>query len=609
MKKKTFEKVKAPKLSFKKLILDNWFLLKLAFCTAPVAMLLYALEQFRVNFMIFFEHTWLVKTVLECVQYGKPFSEALRPILLITAILAATSVLGSVIGQWLLPKGRLAIQTKLKSRIYEKAKEVDLACFDDPGYYNDFIMTSDKVNELVDYIIDIICVAAGALGTLTTTGLYFARVSYPLFFIILGYSAVHLTIIIIRNKIYYSRYSVISKYRRYIDYTKRLFYFKDFAKEIRLSPDVKEASFEKFDKTYDDMACQMTEHDMRIGALNTVLDILSTGALEAGAVIWLVWQATVLHEISYSSVVVMMSAVFSLRRSFVNIIYKIATSAENCLYVEKINTFLGMKPGIVSEENLPVSKEPCSVEFKDVSFGYGDKKVLDHVNIKIAKREKIALVGSNGAGKTTLIKLLMRLYDVSDGVISVDGVDIKKFDVEAYRKNIGVVFQDFNIYSATIAENVVTDIFDSSCKGDAEKVTAALESSGFSEKLASFEHGIDTVLTKEFEDDGTELSGGESQKIAIARAFYKDCGLIILDEPSSALDPIAEYKFNRYMADAASDSTVIFISHRLSTTRLADRIVVLEDGRVIEDGTHDELLALGGTYFSMWHAQADKYLT
>ena len=187
----------------------------------------------------------------------------------------------------------------------------------------------------------------------------------------------------------------------------------------------------------------------------------------------------------------------------------------------------------------------------------------------------------------------------------MNGVDIKEYDVEAYRHHIGVVFQDFNLYSATVAENVVMG----NVPGDSkDKIQLALKHSGFEQKLSEMPLGINTPLTKEFEEEGINLSGGESQKIAISRAFYKNSNLIILDEPSSALDPIAEYKFNRYMADAAKDCTVIFISHRLSTTRLADRIVFLENGSVCEDGTHDELLQRCGKYAEMWHTQADKYI-
>ena len=341
-------------------------------------------------------------------------------------------------------------------------------------------------------------------------------------------------------------------------------------------------------------------------ALDTFTWGLSELTLRFGVTLFLVFLATVKGTIDFTAVIVMMNATWRLDTAFSDIVYEIVTSTENCLYIEKIKAFLSTENDIVSEEELPVDNAPCSLELKNVVFRYTDdgENVIDGVSLKMEPGEKIALVGSNGAGKTTLIKLIMRLYDPNEGEITLDGVDIKKYEVEKYRHNIGVVFQDFNIYAATVAENVAMNTYNGENDG---MITEALRHSGFGERLDSLEGGIGTELTKEFEEEGINLSGGESQMIAIARAFYKDSGIIILDEPSSALDPISEYKFNRYMAEAAKDRTVIFISHRLSTTRLADRIIVLEDGRIVEEGEHEELLARRGRYFAMWHAQADKY--
>ena len=223
--------------------------------------------------------------------------------------------------------------------------------------------------------------------------------------------------------------------------------------------------------------------------------------------------------------------------------------------------------------------------------------------------EKIALVGYNGAGKTTLIKLIMRLYDPSRGEILLDGVNIKDYDVEKYRHSIGTVFQDFKIFGGSVVENVLLDLNDGEDDSAVtEKVRKALTHSGLWERIQSLPNGLDTQLTTEFAKDGVNLSGGESQKLAIGRVFYKDAGLIILDEPSSALDPIAEYQLNHSMLEATENKTVIFISHRLSTTRLADRIFLLEKGRIAEQGTHEELLARNGRYAAMWRAQAGQYI-
>jgi ATP-binding cassette subfamily B protein len=224
----------------------------------------------------------------------------------------------------------------------------------------------------------------------------------------------------------------------------------------------------------------------------------------------------------------------------------------------------------------------------------------------IRRGERIAVVGHNGAGKTTLIKLLMRLYDVSEGEILLDGTNIKDLRVSAYRDLFGTVFQDCQLFSVSVAENVL--LRGDLDERDRETVCAALRESDAWDKVSSLDKGIDTTVTREFDDEGVVFSGGETQKIAIAQIFAGNNSIAILDEPSSALDPIAESKMYDNMFRACRDKAVIFISHRLSSAATADRIYLFEHGRIVEQGTHAQLLALGGRYADMWHKQAQKYV-
>ena len=198
----------------------------------------------------------------------------------------------------------------------------------------------------------------------------------------------------------------------------------------------------------------------------------------------------------------------------------------------------------------------------------------------------------------------MRLYDPTDGCILLNGTDIRQYDINEYRNYIGVIFQDFQLFASDIGENVVMDRVRENI-GD--KIINAIKMSGFFDRYKSLKNGLQTNITNEFDNEGTDLSGGEAQKLAVARAFYKDAGLVLLDEPSSALDPIAEYNLNMSMNNVAKEKTVIFISHRLSTTRRADRIYLLDGGCITEQGTHDELLSLNGKYSEMWNVQALRY--
>ena len=200
----------------------------------------------------------------------------------------------------------------------------------------------------------------------------------------------------------------------------------------------------------------------------------------------------------------------------------------------------------------------------------------------------------------------MRLYDPTDGQILMNNIDIRLYDVNRYRSKIGAVFQDYRIFSATVAENVLGDKY---VDTEYKNVTEALKMCGFASRLMSLEKGLHTMLTREFSDDGVNLSGGEAQKIAISRVFAHEYDLIIMDEPSASLDPNAEFHLNRTISAQLEDRTILFTSHRLSTTRMADRIIVLDNGKIVEEGTHDELMKKRGRYFEMFTLQAQKYKT
>ena len=245
--------------------------------------------------------------------------------------------------------------------------------------------------------------------------------------------------------------------------------------------------------------------------------------------------------------------------------------------------------------------KPVTIKLDNVSFTYpgNDKPTLKNISLEIKPYQKIALVGYNGAGKTTLTNLLLRLYDVTSGEITVDGINVKDWKIKSYHENYAAVFQDFSLFGATLAENVGMEE-----NPDKDKVKTALRESSFEKKLPN---GTDSILLREFDDEGLSLSGGEAQKIAVARAFYKDCPFAILDEPSANLDPVSEYSLNEAMSRAAQDKTVIFISHRLSTTVMADIIYMLENGEIVESGSHEELMAMNGKYAYMFNLQAEKY--
>ncbi len=279
----------------------------------------------------------------------------------------------------------------------------------------------------------------------------------------------------------------------------------------------------------------------------------------------------------------------------------------NAVCLEQVFRFLDI-PDRMYQGSLTVEKRRdrnYQVEFRDVSFRYPGRETyaLRHVNMRFQIGSRLAVVGMNGSGKTTFIKLLCRLYDPTEGEILLNGIDIRKYSYREYMDIFSVVFQDFRLFALPLGENVAcgTDV-------DAARVANCLEKAGFGRRLASMPQGLETCLYKDYRQDGVSISGGEAQKIAIARAIYKDAPFIILDEPTAALDPIAEAEIYTRFNAIAGDKTAIYISHRLSSCRFCDEIAVFHNGEVVQHGTHDALVAdKTGMYYALWHAQAQYY--
>lgn len=280
-------------------------------------------------------------------------------------------------------------------------------------------------------------------------------------------------------------------------------------------------------------------------------------------------------------------------------------------YLDSYNELMDVK-NVKYEGTLPVEKRydnEYELEFRGVSFHYpnNDRMVLKNVSFRLKQGQKLAIVGANGAGKTTFIKLLCRLYDPTEGEILLNGIDIRKYDYDEYIRLFSIVFQDYKIFSFSVAENVAAgSVF------DRNRVIKSLRDAGIYERVREMKSGIDSRLLKDQQDgdeEGIEISGGEKQKIALARALYRDAPLVILDEPTSALDPIAEQDIYRRFNDMVKEKTAVFISHRMSSCRFCDEIVVFDEGRIVQNGTHDALVAdAGGIYYKMWQAQAQYYV-
>ena len=587
---------------------NNLNLLKLCFKASPKYTVLSIVEAIRNELVVFLEFTFGLNYVLECAEYGRPFKDAAIFLVGLLAFVMAGLWFNAYLYQKLEMKAKPKIKQALKEMLYMKAKEIDLECYDNPEFYNDYVLAVSEAENQVDRLFGMLSSLFTGLTSIVLSGAFFIGndpISFGFIFVAFVASLIVGKAV---NSLNFKIRNEKNPHERKLNYVNRVFYLNDYAKEVRLNTEVSAELLKDFDKVNDDiLAIDKKNAKKRFWLQYLQSYICNHFIIYVVYMIYLVYSAAVLHRISYSNVAVMLTTANRMKnrmRQFSDVYPKMQ---EISLYVEKIHKFLAIEPKIVSEGNRPIPEHPTELELRNVSFAYNEKDgyILKNVSMKINPYSKIAIVGYNGAGKTTLIKLIMRLYDPNEGEILLNGINIKEYDVAEYRRKIGTVFQDFKIFAATVKENVLLDFEDA---GEDKKVLEAIEKSGFADRLHSLENGLKTNLTTEFEDDGVNLSGGEGQKLAVARVFYKDANMIILDEPSSALDPIAEYHLNHSMLTAAENKSVIFISHRLSTTRIADKIYMLENGQIIEEGSHEELLTMAGKYAQMWKVQAGQYI-
>lgn len=561
--------------------------------------------------------------LLNTVSQGTDFAHALK----IIAFMALFYILAYLFDRWYRsihnPIMREKLYLKMHEELFVKSLSLDLACFDDPEFYDDYVWAMNESHTRATEVLEDTGKLINRIVASTTLISLLITVDPIIALILLVSSAITVICNLIGNKVSFQHSKESTPLWRKNSYINRVYRLSDYAKELRIS-----RADDLLMQEYDENAQKIIDMEQKYGKKYFFLYGLGwNAAFNLTYSLILIYMIVMLGKGSLliGGFAASATVVGKIRWMLTDLTERLTKYAKHSLYVEKYREFLRFTPNIKKGKlSLPPFE---SLELRNVSFSYEfsahpkylfhdedhispkkedeNKDALKNVNLTIHKGEKIAIVGYNGAGKTTLIKLIMRLYDPTEGEILYNGINIKEFDTDEYRKMIGTVFQDFKIFATTVAENVMNGSYDDT--KDRETVQKALEAADFSEKLSELADGIHTHLTREFNDKGTNLSGGEAQKVAISRVFAKDHTLIIMDEPSSALDPMAEYKLNQSILHHTNDKTVIFISHRLSTTRIADKIYMFDSGRLIEEGSHSELLLQNGKYAEMFRVQSEKY--
>ncbi len=543
-----------------------------------------------------------VKYIIDVVTEGERLERVFYAVGAIALVLVISKLFAWLFREFFWNVEREKVHYRLNKKLYDKARQLDLESYDNPDFYNNFILTIESSSDNIQNLLGLIRNYVGNIISLVTISSILLSIDPVCLLIILFFIGVFLPLSKKIGALQMGRRVDNTKFHRRSDYFQRIFYLQDYCKEVRMNS-ISPLLMERYNDAADDVIKNQKKYWSKISALYFIQE---SGIQVFGFMfvlpLYLGYCVMVKNSITPGDFVAAFNGAYSIAVSINFLtVWAVAVFSERGKMIEKYREFLSCDFKIRDGERIAPKDEPKEIRIENLSFTYpgNDEPTLSDINLTVKPYEKIALVGYNGAGKTTLTNLLLRLYDATEGSILIDGEDIRNNTLDSHRDRFAAVFQDFQLFACSVGENVALGK-----NADESKVLEALKHSGFSKKLSK---GIDTELLREFDDDGVMLSGGESQKIAIARAFYKDCPYVILDEPSANLDPVAEYNLNRAMMDAAAHKTVIFISHRLSTTVNADRIYVMEKGRIIESGSHEELMRLGGTYAYMFNLQAEKY--
>ena len=489
-------------------------------------------------------------------------------------------------------------------QVMKHASELDLTAYEDPIFYDR--LERARV-QATDRLVMIQSIGRLELQFITAIGWSVAVMLYSPWLMLLLIAAVLPAFI---GETHFAFLGYAKNFRqtpikRQLDYLRQAGATKEAAKELKLF-NLSRFFTDRFAKLSDivyEQDVDLARKRLRIGS---ILSIISTGGYY-GAYAYVIWR-TLLGKWGIGTFYFLTAAILNASSNIQQVLSTLSGIADQALFLTDLLAFFEMKPTIQSKPNAIPAPRPIrqGFEFRNVSFVYPgtERLVLDHLNFRLSPGERVALIGENGQGKTTIVKLITRLYDPTEGEILLDGVDLREYDLEDLYREIGVIFQDFMRYEMTARENIAVGKIEE--LEDLRSLQTAAKKSLADEVIARLSRHYDQMLGRRFEG-GVDLSGGEWQKIALARAYLRNAQLLILDEPTAALDARSEYEVFQRFAELTTGKMALFISHRFSTVRMADRIVVLESGRIAEEGTHELLTRMGGRYAEMFELQAASY--
>ena len=599
------DKKKKEKLSFAATMKNSWFAMKLTAAICPSfivhTFILWLIGQSE---WVFFDGVFM-KVIVNALSEGRDFKSILSFILICAAIFCTLAIYTGYVDNVVFPLKTNRLYGGIYKKLYAKAKNVELSCYEDPDFYNRYTMAMDGAEQKITAVIR--GMIGAVIGTAASVSVFYMMYEIDHFAMLFIISPLIGNFLFgnLKNKYDYMRYQDSVPNDKVLNYVSRMMYLPDGAKEIRLS-NVFSLLKKQYGQATQNNVKVANKYAFRNAHMNFWRITFTFTVIFEGVLLYAIYRNRVTGSITLAELTIMTSLMVAMTWILIRVFENVMEVLKNGMFINNLKGFLEYEEKIPEDFDgeMPATDFE-SLEFQNVSFSYKDKEIIHDLSFKINKGEIAALVGHNGAGKTTIIKLMLRLYDPDSGTILYNGKDIKLYNLKAYRDIFATTFQDFKLFGMTVKENI---LMGRHYENENQLVKEALKKAGVLERIEQLDKGIDSVMTKEFDEAGCVLSGGESQKVAVARTFIKNSPMKIFDEPSSALDPIAEYELFNSIIGEGKDHTMLFISHRLSSVKNCDKVFMLEQGRLIEEGTHKELMERNGSYAAMYKKQAMNYL-
>ncbi|MBQ3980333.1 MAG: ABC transporter ATP-binding protein [Lachnospiraceae bacterium] len=595
------------KLRKSRAVANNLFAMNLLGKICPSMVVHKCISCFLGYFEWLFYSAFFMRYVIDSLSNGDSFRKIMVFVVIVASVEGLMALYDRVLVGRIFPVNQAVINRGLYRKLFRKSRNVELSCFEDSDFYDRYTLAMERADErLITTVEAAFKVAFGAIASICAFKFMYDVDKISVLFVILP---------VIGNFVFnrrishldYARNKDMAPHNRRIAYINRVMYLPEYAKEMRLTG-VFALMRKQYREAITGVADVTKKYTKKAAVLHWLYVMFTFTFIFEGLLIYGAYRTLVSRSMTLAQLSVITSMMVSTTWILIGFTESLTALFKNGLFVEYLRTFLEYKERIPEDaDGADPGTEIQSIEFKNVSFSYKDKEVIKNLSMEFRGGKTYALVGHNGAGKTTLIKLLLRFYDPTEGQILLNGRDIREYNLRKYRALFATAFQDHRMFSMTVAENVIMGE-NVPAEEREEKVNEALRLAGAYDKVMSLPKGINTILTREFDDEGAMLSGGEFQKIVVARAFVRECPFKVFDEPSSALDPIAEAQLFDNIYESCRKNTLVFISHRLSSVQNADWVYLLADGTVKEEGTHRKLMEKKGLYADMYTKQAKNYL-